>query len=195
MTLPAPDPDPLPSTQYTCVASSASAPEGFVSPDASVTGWQLDAMQAPPRQSCPHAPQLFGSVVRSAPPHGAPVDVEAPEALALDVEPDAPAPVEVPPPLEVEPGEPPGPVEAPAPVDAPGPVEAPPPPLDVAVVVEPEPAAEAPPVLDTPEPAEAPPLPFPRVKGDETHAAPASDARKQRDTRVGMVFMFAGQPP
>src|SRR5689334_17682057 len=45
-----------------------------ISPAKTTTGWQLPPMQAPPRQSCPHAPQLAGSTLGSAPQPAEPAE-------------------------------------------------------------------------------------------------------------------------
>src|SRR5512143_1839862 len=42
--------------------ASANAPLWF---DASVIGWHMPVEHVPPKQSCPHLPQFFGSFARS----------------------------------------------------------------------------------------------------------------------------------
>jgi hypothetical protein len=58
------------------VALMAIAPTRFWF-DAITSGWQIPPTHVDPKQPCPHVPQFDGSVMRFAPPHGPPEELDA----------------------------------------------------------------------------------------------------------------------
>src|SRR5262245_22009277 len=76
--------------QYKLFPSTASPHGAFVLSVTTSNGWQTPSEQAPPKQSCPHAPQFFVSTVMSPQGIPPPIPVDAEDPAGPDPEPVEP---------------------------------------------------------------------------------------------------------